>query len=106
MEGYVARYDVTTLAPNLRHDFGGSNAISAKMADRLVWVVNPLQRTLCIDPSSGRVLGSVRFPRPNEDILVALGSRLLFYAASGPGADSFIEEEPIPAGCVLPPVTS
>ena len=106
MEGYVARYDVTTLAPNLRHDFGGSNGISAEMADGLVWVADPLHRTLCVDLSTGRVLGSVRFPRPNEDILVALGSRLLFYAASGPGAGSYIEEETTPTGCVLPPVTS
>jgi hypothetical protein len=47
----------------------------------------------------GRALAPLQFPQPDQDAVLAIGPRQLFYAAPASSGRSYVEEEPIPAAC-------
>lgn len=113
MMGYVQRLDATTLAPATARNcelerstntcLTGTNAISARIADGLLWVtqrVGPAARNYCADPSDGLLLAPIGLPQPDQDLLLAVGPHQIFYAAPG-RSGSYLRQAPIPARCHL-----
>jgi hypothetical protein len=111
MLGYVQRLDATTLAAattvncelarSTNTCVTGTNAITARIADGLLWVTQPtggLTRDYCADPSDGRPLAPVRLPQPGQDEILAIAPHQVFYAAPG-RSGSYLRETAIPAGC-------
>jgi len=114
MMGYVQRLDAATLAPadsacSFRAGGGpcveGSNGITARLADGLLWVTQPgggIARNYCAEPSDGRVLAPIRLPRPALDAILATTSRWIFYAAHGPGGSEYLRVRASPPACRAP----
>lgn len=111
MQGYVQRLGSSTLAPDGRRCWEGrststcvegTNGISASLANGLLWVTQIAggnARNYCADPSDGRRLASIELPQPNEDEVLAIGPRQIFYSTLGPKASQYLRQEPIPAAC-------
>jgi hypothetical protein len=111
MLGYVQRLGTTTLAPDGSRCWEGrstntcvegTNGISASLANRLLWVTQIAggnAHNYCADPSDGRRLASIELPQPNEDEVLAIGPRQIFYSRLGPKASQYLMQEPIPAAC-------
>ncbi|MHB1534149.1 MAG: NHL repeat-containing protein [Acidimicrobiales bacterium] len=110
--GYVQRYTVTPLASagpacsegrSTSSCMEGTNGISARVADGLVWMAQPAggtTRQACIDPISGRVLSTL--PLSNNDQLLTIGIRHLYVLE--PTAPTVtgqsVTQVPIPHACV------
>jgi hypothetical protein len=111
MMGYVQRLDTTSLAPDgsscqegrsTSTCIEGTNGISAILANGLLWVTQTAggnARNYCADPSDGRRLASIELPQPNEDQVLAIGPRQIFYSTLGPKASQYLRQEPLPAAC-------
>ncbi len=111
MLGYVQRLGSTTLAPDggrcregrsTNTCVEGTNGISASLANGLLWVTQIAggkARNYCADPRDGRRLASIELPQPNEDEVLAIGPRQIFYSTLGPKASQYLRQEPIPAAC-------
>jgi hypothetical protein len=111
MLGYVQRLGSTTLAPDGSRCWEGrststcvegTNGISASLANGLLWVTQIAggnARNYCAEPSDGRRLASIELPQPNEDEVLAIGPRQIFYSTLGPKASQYLRQELIPAAC-------
>jgi hypothetical protein len=111
MMGYVQRLDAATMTAAgsscadgkiTRTCVFGTNDITARVADGLLWVTQEAggnARNYCAEPASGRRLAPIELPRPNVDLILAIGPHQVFYAAPGPKASSYLRREPIPRAC-------
>lgn len=111
MMGYVQRLDATTLRPGGGSCWlgksspacvQGSNGITVRLANGLVWVTQLAGgsgRNFCADPATGQVLASLPLPNLDQDYVLAIGPRSIFYAAPGKGAADYVREAPAPAAC-------
>jgi hypothetical protein len=113
MMGYVERLTVPGLraerlaAP--RADFAGNdhtriegtNAIAVRVANGSVWITDRLSGTdrhYCGDPASGAIRTPIPLPHPDQDFVLAIGPRHIYYAAPGSGAGQYVRQEAIPGG--------
>jgi hypothetical protein len=111
MMGYVQRLSAVTLAADgstcwegrsTNTCVGGTNDISASLADGLLWITQIAggkPDNYCADPSDGRRLASIDFPQPGQDQVLAIAPRQIFYSAPGRKAGQYLRREPIPAAC-------
>jgi len=105
MQGFVERFDTATLDPDQETRVEGTNGISVRLADGLVWVTQVdggRPHNFCGVPSSGRALGWLQVGRASQDEVLAIGPRQLFYALPTPSGRAYVEEEPAPTACHLP----
>jgi len=90
-----------------RTSIGGTNGISAFLADGLVWLTQPdggAQRNYCGDPATGRMLAAIPLPRtqPGPAQVLAARSGYVYYAywtSHGSQVAEEVNREPIPAAC-------
>jgi hypothetical protein len=99
--GYVERFRIATMAPDPATDVSGTNGIGATVADGAVWVTDyvggPL-RNYCADPVTGRRLATVPLPDLDQDRLLAVSGRYLYY--DSPASSGFyLRRVPVPAAC-------
>ncbi len=113
MMGYVQRLDAATLAAhkgtcaegrNTNTCMEGSNDITARLANGLLWVTQVEVaggkiRNYCAEPSDGHALAPIRLPQPALDEILAIAPHRIFYAAPGPTASQYLRQEAIPAAC-------
>lgn len=111
MMGYVQRLDTTTLAPGgstctpggtSSTCVLGTNGITARMADGLLWVTQPgggNSRNYCARPVSGRELAPIGLPQPSADAVLAVTPHRVFYAAPGPRGSQYLRHEAVPRAC-------
>jgi hypothetical protein len=103
MMGYVERVGTESLSPVSSTEVGGTNAIKVRFADRALWITNPVggaTRNYCADPTTGRVRAPLPLPNLGQDQLLAVGPRVLYYAAFSSSANGWrIATVPVPAGC-------
>jgi len=105
MMGYVERFDAASLTPEPGTGTGGSNGISAAVADGLLWVSQiegGSTTNFCGNPSDGVALAPLNLP-PSA-LLQAIGPHDIYYvtATTTAGAQpmhSDVLEETIPAAC-------
>jgi hypothetical protein len=107
MMGYVQRLYAATLSPDAHGcDEGastdtcvvGTNAISARIADGLLWVSQPGGgdvRNYCARPSDGRPIA----PTGIEEQVLAIAPDGIFCAVQGPRAEEYLRRARIPANC-------
>lgn len=103
MMGYVERLATASLSPVPSTEVGGTNAIRVRFADGAIWVTNPVggaTRNYCADPTTGRVRAPLPLPYLNQDQVLAVGPRVLYYAAFNSSAGGWrIATVPVPAAC-------
>jgi hypothetical protein len=103
MMGYVERLVTASLSPVQSTEVGGTNAIRVRFADGAIWVTNPVggaTRNYCADPTTGRVRAPLALPNLNQDQVLAVGPRVLYFAAFNSSANGWrIATVPVPAGC-------
>jgi hypothetical protein len=100
MLGYIERFSTATMAPDPATDVGGSNGINVRVADGVIWVTEHVnsRHNYCADPATGRVLGRIPLPDPEQDYVLAIGSRYVYYQA--PVGDGFsLKRIGVPATC-------
>jgi hypothetical protein len=105
MMGYVERFDAATLTPEPGTGTEGSNAISASVADDVLWVSQMeggSTTNFCGNPSDGAARAPLNLP-PSAS-LQAIGPHDIYYvtASTSAGAEflhSDVHEETIPAAC-------
>jgi hypothetical protein len=93
-----------------RTTIGGTNGISATLADGLVWLTQPAggpKLNYCGDPANGRMLAAIPLPRtqPDPAVVLAVGSRYVYFGDWTLQGSHVVEElkrAPIPAACRLP----
>jgi hypothetical protein len=99
--GYVERFRTATMTPDPATDVGGTNGIHATVADGVVWVtdyVGGARRNYCADPVTGRRLATLPLPDLDQDHLLAVSDRYLYYDA--PASNGFyLKRIPVPAAC-------
>ena len=99
--GYVERFRTATMAPDPATDVGGTNGISAAVADGVVWVtdhVGGARRNYCANPVTGRRLATIPLPDLDQDSLLAVSGRYLYYDAPASGG-FYLERVPVPGAC-------
>jgi hypothetical protein len=90
-----------------RTTIGGTNGISAFLADGHVWLTQPEggpRLNYCGDPATGRMLAAIPLPRtkPGPAEVLAVGSRYIYFTDftwQGSHAVDVLGREPIPAAC-------
>jgi hypothetical protein len=105
MTGYVERFDAATLTPEPGTGTEGSNAISASVADGILWVSQMdggSTTNFCGNPSDGAARAPLNLP-PSA-LLQAIGPHDIYYVTptTSAGAEllhSDVHEETIPAAC-------
>ena len=100
MLGYIERFSTATMAPDLATDVGGSNGINVRAADGVAWVTEQVnsRHDYCADPSTGRELGRIPLPDPEQDYLLAIGGLYVYYQAPA-GAGFSLKRISVPAAC-------
>jgi isopentenyl-diphosphate Delta-isomerase len=102
MLGYVERFAVATMTPDAATDVGGTNGIAATVADTVVWITDGTGgsgRNYCADPVTGRRLATIPLPNLNQDHLLAVSPRSLYYDA--PASNGFyVRTVNVPAACM------
>ncbi len=104
MMGYIERFSVTAMAPDPATQAEGTNGISVRVAGRLVWVSQQASpaRDYCADPVTGRALGRVPLPQPDQDYVTAVTDRYVYYLASaGSGTGFYLRRLGVPAACLV-----
>jgi hypothetical protein len=99
--GYVERFRTATMAPEPATDVSGTNGIRAAVADGVVWVTDAVggaRRSYCANPVTGRRLATIPLPDLDQDRLLAVSGRYLYYAR--PASSGFyIKRVPVPVAC-------
>jgi hypothetical protein len=104
MMGYIERFSVTAMAPDPATQTEGTNGITVRVADGLVWVSQEASpaRNYCADPVTGRVLGRVPLPQPDQDYVTAVTDRYVYYLAPASSGTGFnLRRLGVPAGCLV-----
>lgn len=104
MMGYIERFSVTDMAPDPATRAEGTNGISVRVADGLAWVSQQADpaRDYCADPVTGRVLGRVPLPHPDQDYVTAVTDRYVYYLApAGSGTGFNLRRLGVPAVCLV-----
>ena len=104
MMGYIERFSVTSMAPDPATQAEGTNGITVRVADGLIWVSQEAgpARNYCADPVTGRVLGRVPLPQPDQDYLTAVTDRYVYYLAPASSGTGFnLRRLGVPAGCLV-----
>ena len=102
MMGYIERFSVTSMAPDPATQAEGTNGITVRVADDLIWVSQEASpaRDYCADPVTGRVLGRIPLPHPEEDYVIGVWGRDVYYAAPAvPDAGVNLKRVTVPAAC-------
>ena len=111
MMGYVQRLNAASMTADrstcwegqiTRTCVSGTNDITARVANGLVWVTQVAggtARNYCADPVDGRKLASIGLPQPNQDIVLAIAPHQIFYGAPGPKGGEYLRQETIPSAC-------
>jgi len=102
MQGYIERFSTATMAPDPATDVTGSNGIDVRVADGVTWVTEQVnsRHDYCADPTTGRVLGRIPLPNPQQDDVAAVAGRYVYYLApAGTGAGFYLRRLSVPAGC-------
>jgi hypothetical protein len=102
MMGYIQRFSVATMTPDPATQVIGTNGITVRGADGLIWVTQQgsASRNYCADPVTGRVLGRIPLPDPGQDYVSAVAGRYVYYLApAGAGAGFYLRRLGVPAGC-------
>ena len=101
MLGYVERFRSATMAPDPGSNVSGTNGIRAAVADDVVWVTDyagGARRNYCANPVAGRRLATIPLPDLDQDRLLAVSGRYLYYDA--PASNGFyLKRVQVPAGC-------
>jgi hypothetical protein len=101
MLGYVERFTVAGMTPDPATDVGGTNGIRVIVADGVVWItdgVGGAGRNYCANPVTGRRLATIPLPDLDQDYLLAVSPRYLYYEAPA-GNGSHVKTAPVPAAC-------
>jgi hypothetical protein len=113
MMGYVLRVDAASISSidstcaesrNTATCVEGTSDITARIADGLLWVTQVAggkPRNYCANPVSGRALAPIVLPRPARDMVLAIASDRIFYAAPSANASEFLRQVPVPAACTV-----
>jgi hypothetical protein len=104
MMGYVERLSITAMAPDPATRAEGTNGITVRVADGLAWVSQEAgsARDYCADPVTGRALGRVPLPQPDQDYMTAVTDRYVYYLApAGSGTGFNLRRLGTPAGCLV-----
>jgi len=103
MMGYVERVRTGSLSPVQSTDVAGTNGIRVRYGDGALWVTDPVggaARNYCADPATGRVRARLPLPDLGQDQLLAVGPRVLYYAAFTSSANGWrIATAAVPAAC-------
>jgi hypothetical protein len=101
--GYVERVGTAAMSPDPATQVEGSNGITVRVANGLIWVSQEdsnASRDYCAAPVTGRMLGRPPLPDPDQDNVIAVSARYVYYLAPArSGAGSYLRRLPIPAGC-------
>jgi hypothetical protein len=100
MLGYVERFSTATMAPDPTTDVAGSNGINVRVADGEAWVAEQVssRHDYCADPVTGRVLGRIPLPDPEQDYVLAIDGPYVYYQA--PADNGFyLRRLGVPADC-------
>jgi hypothetical protein len=103
MEGYVERFTVAKMTPDPATDVVGSNGIRVTVADGVVWITDAdgtggAGRNYCANPVTGRRLATIPLPNPDQDYVLAVSPRSVYYEA--PASNGFyIRTVKVPAAC-------
>ena len=101
MLGYVERFTVARMTPEAATDVGGTNGIRATVADGVVWITDGTGgagRNYCANPVTGRRLATIPLPNLNQDYLLAVSPRSLYYEAVAING-SYVRTVKVPAAC-------
>jgi hypothetical protein len=104
MMGYIERFGVTAMAPDPATQAEGTNGITVRVADGLVWVSQEASpaRGYCADPVTGRALGRVPLPQPDQDYVTAVTDRYVYYLAPARSGTGFnLRRLGVPAACLV-----
>lgn len=102
MMGYVERFRTAAMTPDEATQVEGTNGIRVRIWNGVLWVTNPVggpARNYCADPGTGRRLATLSLPDMNEDTLLAVGGKDLYYSQSSDGG-SRIAATPVLAACL------
>jgi hypothetical protein len=100
MLGYIERFSTATMAPDPTTDVAGSNGINVRVADGVAWVAEQVssRHDYCADPVTGRVLGRIPLPDPEQDYVLAIDGPYVYYQA--PADNGFyLRRLGVPADC-------
>ena len=109
MMGYAERLNLATLKPEPlalpapdpeggKTYIEGTNDIATTVADGLVWITDGetgTQLNYCADARNGRRLAAIPLPHPYTDVVLAIGTRYIYYVSSS----QYLSRVPIPARC-------
>jgi hypothetical protein len=99
--GYVERFRTATMAPEPATDVPGDNGIHALVADGVVWItdhVGGARRNYCANPVTGRRLATIPLPDLDQDSLLAVSGRYLYY--DSPASHGwYLRRTPVSAVC-------
>ncbi len=101
MLGYAERFTVATMAPDTGTDVGGTNGIRTTVADGVVWItdgVGGAGRNYCANPVTGHRLATIPLPNLDQDYLLAVSPRSLYYEAPASNG-SYVRTVAVPAAC-------
>jgi hypothetical protein len=104
MMGYIERFGVTAMAPDPATQAEGTNGITVRVADGLVWVSQEASpaRDYCAAPVTGRALGRVPLPQPDQDYVTAVTDRYVYYLAPARSGTGFnLRRLGVPAACLV-----
>jgi hypothetical protein len=91
------------MAPDPATDVTGDNGIRALVADGVVWVtdyVGGACRNYCANPVTGRRLATIPLPDLDQDRLLAVSGRYLYYDYYDAARNGFYHKRiPVPAAC-------
>lgn len=103
MLGYVERLDTTTLAPGQNTRVDGSNGISVRLANGLVWITDrgsgPGGTAYCAEPAAGHRRATLPLPHPDQDSLAAVTTRQVLYLDPDSHGEPELAVAPIPPAC-------
>jgi isopentenyl-diphosphate Delta-isomerase len=107
MLGYVERFTVATMTPDTATDLGGTNGIRVIVADGVVWITDGTGgagRNYCANPVTGRRLAAIPLPNLDQDYLLAVSPRSVYYEAPASNG-SYVRTVKVPGACTgLSPV--
>jgi hypothetical protein len=102
MLGYIERFRTATMAPDPATDVGGTNGLNVRVADGVAWVTEQVgsRHDYCADPVTGRVLGRIPLPDPDQDYVMAVAGSYVYYQAPAPdGGGAYLRRLGVPASC-------
>lgn len=102
MLGYVERFALATMTPDPATDVHGTNGIRVRVADEVVWVTDMVAgagRNYCADPDTGRVLARIALPDLDQDFVLAISGRYIYYVRWA-GHGSALRAAAVPSSCL------